>query len=120
MPHEGTKDTILTSSICDCVSKKHLEGDPNWAGDQDLIMCGFEFITGGRKTAMYYSRDGGETWTNPRYVEPEFYSDGGYADFFYNPTSGQYILVSYVGPYELSHASLKQYNITVDWTKNLS
>ena len=96
------------------MTKKHLEGIANWWEDANLVMCGYVQIGATRRTAMWYSTDAGETWSPPRYVD-DAYSDAGYADFIYNPTTGQYVLVSYVGAYSTSAAVLKQYNITPTW-----
>jgi len=99
------------------MTKKHLEGVANWWEDTNLVMCGFTFITGGRRNALWYSTDAGETWSPPRYCEADevFYNDGGYGDFVYNATTGQYVFVSYVGALDLSGGVVKQYNLTVTW-----
>lgn len=99
------------------MTKKHLEGAANWWEDTNLVMCGFVFAPPGRKAAMWYSTDAGQTWSPPRYVESEalLYEDTGYADFIYNGTTGEYVLITYVGEYEHSAAVLKQYNIMPTW-----
>jgi hypothetical protein len=100
-------------------TKTHFEGGASWWTDDDLVMIGFVNFPGqGRKTAVWYSRDAGETWTNPRYLEESIYSDAGYADMIYNSTTGQYVLVSYIGPVGDADAVVKQYNITPNWNAN--
>ncbi|HLE92668.1 MAG TPA: sialidase family protein [Anaerolineales bacterium] len=97
-------------------TKTHFEGGANWWNDTNLVMCGFVNFPGtGRKIAVWYSKDAGETWSPPRYLEGTIYNDAGYADMVYNSSNGQYVLVSYIGPYETAIAALKQYNITPDW-----
>jgi hypothetical protein len=97
-------------------TKTHLEGGANWWNDVNLVMCGFVNYPGqGRKTAVWYSKDAGLTWTAPRFLEGSIYSDAGYGDMFYNSNSGDYVLISYIGPEGDAAAALKQYNITPDW-----
>lgn len=97
-------------------TKTHLEGGANWWNDSNLVMCGFQNYPGeGRKTAVWYSKDAGLTWTNPRYLEESIYSDAGYADMIYNPSTGKYVLMSYIGPVGAADAVIKQYNITPNW-----
>jgi Neuraminidase (sialidase) len=100
-------------------TKTHLEGGANWWNDSNLVMIGFQNYPGeGRKTAVWYSKDGGQTWTNPRYLEESIYSDAGYADMIYNPSTGKYVLLSYIGPVGAADAVIKQYNVTPDWNAN--
>lgn len=100
-------------------TKTRLEGGENWWNDSNLVMCGFVNFPGvGRKTAVWYSKNAGETWSPPRYLEETIYSDAGYADMFYNPNSNEYVLVSYIGPVDLADAVIKQYNIVPDWGAN--
>lgn len=114
---ESIAENIPASGRHRIWTKTHLEDGANWWTDnQNLIMCGFVNYPGqGRKTAVWYSKNGGETWTQPRFLEADIYNDAGYADMIYNPTTGEYVLMSYIGPVGAAGAVIKQYNIDTDW-----
>lgn len=93
-------------------TKKHLHGEANWWDDDNLLMCGFVFVDGQRRSALWMSKNRGVTWSAPLYVDIA-YADGGYGDVFYNPVTGHYIYVNYRG--DNNAADLVQYDISINW-----
>lgn len=95
--------------------RAQLKGQANWWGDPVLIMTGFEHQTPGsstsRRNAIWISRDAGDTWDGPHYLDTTS-EDGGYSDIFYDADNDQWVVVSYRGT--LTAADLKQYRLTID------
>ena len=95
------------------MTRTHLEGGADWWEDNQLIMCGFVFVSAAiRRTCLWYSLDGGAEWSRPRWLDDST-QDAGYAHFFWDPTAEKVIVVSYFGTN--AEADLKQYDVTVDW-----
>lgn len=92
-------------------TKKHIEGDANWWNDNNLVMMAFD-ASGSRRTALYFSKNGGATWTMARFLD-DWVGDGGYGDMFFNPLTGKYIALNYAG--NQNSAEVRQYTVSVDW-----
>lgn len=94
-------------------TRARLEGSSaTWWTDTQLVMCGFVFTGGNRRSCLWVSKDSGASWSAPLYVD-DAYADGGYGDLFYNPNTGEYVFMCYRGTQ--FKADLVQYNISVDW-----
>jgi hypothetical protein len=89
----------------------HLRGVSAWSADPNLVACGFYMSGGNRINCVWVSNDAGYTWAAyPLDITPN--TDGGYGDLFYNPTTGEYIAVMYIGT--MSEADITQYNFLLD------
>jgi hypothetical protein len=95
-------------------TRSHWKGFDNWWLDKFIIAVGFEFTSPGsgfgRRNAVWYSTDQGNTWSGPQYLDSGA-NDGGYGDLLYNPTLGQWVNITYKGT--TSDADLLQYNFTL-------
>lgn len=96
-----------------------LQNKSNWWNDPVLFAFGFEFTVPGsgddRRHCFIASKDAGATWIGPYYLDVTMH-DGGYGDVIYNPLTDEYVFISY---YELNSgdkATIKQYNVSVNWT----
>lgn len=94
----------------------HLKGEANWWEDDHLLMCGFEYISGtGRRNALWFSNNGGITWTEPQVMD-DWYEDAGYGDIFWNPVTDEVVFMCYRG-HSYGASDVVQYNVTVDWNE---
>jgi hypothetical protein len=91
----------------------HLQNQSNWENDPRLIMNGFTFEDGGdRRNALWYSPNGGKSWSfAPLWVD-EATGDAGYGATWWNPNSNQICFASYQGSRDA--ASIKLYRVRID------
>jgi hypothetical protein len=95
-------------------TRSHLHGSDNWWNDRVTIVVGFiQTVPGtseGRRNCVWVSKDQGETWSGPFYLDAAI-EDAGYSDILYDPVNNEYVVISYQGTQ--NDADLKQYNITI-------
>lgn len=95
-------------------TRAHIKGLSGWWKDPVLVMVGFVHQTSGsshpRRNAVWLSHDRGTTWDGPHYIDAST-EDAGYGDVFWDPTNGQYRVVTYQGTTET--AGLTQYDLTL-------
>lgn len=100
-------------------TRAHVKGQSNWQNDPVLICCGFALMStpgsSQRRNACWISKNKGVDWFGPFWLDDQGY-DGGYGDFFYNPTKDEYVFISYRSPTSYYDASLKQYNFKINWS----
>lgn len=96
-------------------TRAHLKGQANWWRDPVLLMVGYVHQTPGaglsRRNAVWVSRDHGDTWSTPFYIDTTA-DDGGYGDMFYDADNDRWVVVNYKGP-DLNSADLKQYVLDI-------
>jgi hypothetical protein len=94
--------------------RAQLKGQANWWADPVLLMVGFEHEQPGsslsRRNAVWVSRDFGDNWDGPFYLDAVS-DDGGYGDIFYDAANDKWIVVSYRGT--LMRADLKEYVLDI-------
>lgn len=95
-------------------TRAHLQGDADWWNDDLLLMVGFELTTPGqskgRINSLWLSKDAGEHWQGPEYLDVE-YEDAGYGDIFYDATADRWKVVTYRGTQ--AAADLIQYDLSI-------
>lgn len=93
-----------------------LKGEANWWTDTRLVMVGFvlmnQWSSHPRRNAVWLSRDAGNSWTGPLYLDDET-EDAGYGDLIYDPDTETFRVITYQG--NLLEANLVQYNFKVTW-----
>lgn len=107
---EITSSTLESGGKHRVYTAAHLKGAPNWWTDPFLIMSGFVNFPTGRRTAIWLSPDAGQHWTTAYFVH-EVTPDSGYSDVFYNPSTNEYVVMTYYG--SMSKADIRQYNLSI-------
>lgn len=101
-------------------TRSHLKGTSNWWKDPVLIAAGYESTTSGssvpRRNMIMVSKDNGDTWSNPLYLDTQTRPDGGYGDIFYNPNSDEYVALIYRGVNDFFDGRVEQYNFKITWS----
>jgi hypothetical protein len=90
----------------------HLKGEADWWTDPRLMMWGYAYEGANRRSCVWLSVDSGVNWSAPHYVDTA-YSDAGYGDVFYNPSTGNYIFLCYRGT--ATQADIVQYTLSINW-----
>lgn len=97
-------------------TRSRLKGAWNYYDDPVLFAVCYENQdppnSPGRRNCLLYSKDKGDTWIGPVYLDVE-YNDGGYGDMFYNPITDEYVVITYRGT--LLDSDLVQYNFKITW-----
>lgn len=96
-------------------TKAYLQGNENWWTDDTLIMVGFIHTnpgsSQGRRNCVWVSRDAGDTWTGPLWLDAET-EDAGYGDILYDSATDKYTVITYQGT--LAAAALVQYTFAIN------